>query len=298
MPEVSVIIPTYNRVRVLGRALDSVCRQTLPDIEVLVVDDASTDDTESFVRSYADTRVRYVKCDRNGGPAAARNVGMSQAQARYIAFLDSDDEWTPEKLALQVTRMDMEPSDVAVCFCGATIIKDCNIANPVAYVPRKEWEEDTFRRFVRGEISFLTPTLLIRTACLGKTGMMTSPMRRYEDIEFLLRVFRDFRLAVIPEPCVVCHLVVTPRAKKSYVELAEALPFLLRRREDIEQRLGHREATRFAAQHRLSAVCAAIRERRCMDSVKALGERLRVLPFFSLRDVIKVLRAFGRAVAS
>jgi glycosyltransferase involved in cell wall biosynthesis len=296
MPEVSVIIPTYNRARVLGRALDSVCRQTLADMEILVVDDASTDDTESFVESYGDPRVRYIKCDQNGGPAAARNVGMVQAKGRYIAFLDSDDEWTPEKLALQVARMDAEPPEVAVCFCGATMIKDGNTAHPVAYVPKKQWESDTFRQFIRGEISFLTPTIMIRTACLEKAGMMTTSMRRNEDIEFLLRVFRDFRLAVLPEPCVVCHLVISPRVKKSYLELVESSPFLLRHRAEIEGRLGRGEATYFAAQHRLNALCAAIRERRCVDSVRALGARLKVRPYLSPKDAVKVLRAFGRAV--
>ena len=98
---VSVIIPTYNRGSLIGRAIVSVLNQTYKDIEVLVIDDASTDYTETVVDSIKDERLHYYKLEKNGGACRARNVGISKAQGEYIAFLDSDDEWMSNKIELQ-----------------------------------------------------------------------------------------------------------------------------------------------------------------------------------------------------
>ena len=101
-PVVSVIIPTYNRAHLIGRAIRSVLDQTYQDWELIVVDDASTDDIPGIVKGFTDGRVKYIRHDENKGAAAARNTGIQAARGAYIAFLDSDDEWLPEKLERQV----------------------------------------------------------------------------------------------------------------------------------------------------------------------------------------------------
>jgi glycosyltransferase involved in cell wall biosynthesis len=112
-PAVSVIIPSYNRARLIPQAIDSVLQQTFPDFEIIVVDDASTDDTESVVRAYGD-RVRYVRT-RHGGVAHARNVGMQHARGRYFTFLDSDDLLYPYALELQTRLLERFPAASMVC---------------------------------------------------------------------------------------------------------------------------------------------------------------------------------------
>jgi glycosyltransferase involved in cell wall biosynthesis len=109
VPKISVIIPTYNRAAMLPRAIGSVLAQTYQNWELIVVDDASTDDTKGVVRSFRDSRVRYVKLERNSGPSRARNTGMHQARGQYLAFLDSDDEWLPHKLAIQLRQFETNP---------------------------------------------------------------------------------------------------------------------------------------------------------------------------------------------
>ena len=104
VPPVSVIIPSYNSARFLATAIDSVLAQTTPVAEVFVVDDGSTDDTSALVESYV---ARYPKLIRyipqaNGGPGAARNTGLQAASSDWVAFLDADDWWKPEKLARQL----------------------------------------------------------------------------------------------------------------------------------------------------------------------------------------------------
>jgi glycosyltransferase involved in cell wall biosynthesis len=104
---VSVIVPTYNRASLLPAALESVLGQSHPDVEVIVIDDGSTDDTKTVVEPFMD-RVQYLETE-NGGPAHARNIGMRAATGRYLAFLDSDDLYLPGKLELQAEFMDTFP---------------------------------------------------------------------------------------------------------------------------------------------------------------------------------------------
>jgi len=101
-PSVSVVIPTYNRLGTLPRALESVLRQTYDDIEVIVVDDCSADGSWEYLQSISDPRLRVVRHETNRGGSAARNTGIKAARADLIAFQDSDDEWLVTKLATQI----------------------------------------------------------------------------------------------------------------------------------------------------------------------------------------------------
>ena len=103
-PRVTVIIPFHNSAATLGATLDSLQRQSMPHWEAVLVDDASTDESATLVqgRAASDPRLRLIKASRNLGPAGARNLGISAARARFVAFLDSDDLWRPEKLAAQL----------------------------------------------------------------------------------------------------------------------------------------------------------------------------------------------------
>jgi glycosyltransferase involved in cell wall biosynthesis len=110
MPVFSIIIPTYNRAEKVRRALKSVANQTFADFEVLVMDDGSTDHTSEVVKSFSDFRIKYEWAKNFGGPAAPRNRGLRLAQGEYIAFLDSDDWWMPQKLeeSLKTLRQDFD----------------------------------------------------------------------------------------------------------------------------------------------------------------------------------------------
>jgi len=102
---VSIITPTYNCAKFIGRTIDSVLKQTYTNWEMIIVDDASKDNTEEIVLNYKDPRIKYIKLEKNAGPANARNKSMQEAKGKYIAFLDSDDIWMPEKLEKQIKFM-------------------------------------------------------------------------------------------------------------------------------------------------------------------------------------------------
>ncbi len=110
-PLVSVIIPTYNRAHTLGRAIDSVLRQTYPHWEIIVVDDGSTDATKQLVASIHDPRVRYFRKE-NGGPSKARNYGMSHAKGTWVMYLDSDDELLPDCIKTMLKHISRSPDAV------------------------------------------------------------------------------------------------------------------------------------------------------------------------------------------
>ena len=122
MPLVSVIMPSFNAERFIGESIKSALAQTLGDIELIVADDASADRTCGIVDALAqrDPRIRLLRAERNGGPAAARNRAIDVASGRYIAFLDSDDTWLPNKLERQIGAM--RANNWAFSFCGYEVI--------------------------------------------------------------------------------------------------------------------------------------------------------------------------------
>src|SRR5262245_29216969 len=113
MPKVSVIIPTHNRAEFLRSAITSVLNQTFQDFEIIVVDDASTDNTSEVVTYFGDKRIKYMRNNINKGDAGTRNVGVVNSNCTYIAFLDDDDEWLPNKLQIQIDMLEDSLIDIA-----------------------------------------------------------------------------------------------------------------------------------------------------------------------------------------
>jgi glycosyltransferase involved in cell wall biosynthesis len=116
-PLVSVVIPTYNRPHLIGRAVQSVLNQTYQNFEIVVIDDSPNDETEQIIKSFNDQRIKYIKNKERKGPSAARNQGIkaSDPQSKYIAFLDDDDEYLPQLLEKAVKKLEENSDIVMVC---------------------------------------------------------------------------------------------------------------------------------------------------------------------------------------
>ncbi|MBH0208302.1 MAG: glycosyltransferase family 2 protein, partial [Nitrospira sp.] len=130
---VSVIIPTFNRFPLLCRAVDSVLNQTHGDLEIIVIDDGSTDDTPALFAQLFPT-VHYVKTDHSGLPAIARNVGIRLAKGEFVAFLDSDDQWLPDKLSQQMEPLQRNP-DIGLACSNAFVMYDDKDTLSRSYLP-------------------------------------------------------------------------------------------------------------------------------------------------------------------
>jgi glycosyltransferase involved in cell wall biosynthesis len=196
-PLVSVIIPAYNRAATIARALKSVLAQTVRDIEVIVVDDASTDGTLDAVRRAQDGRVRCIACDSNAGAAAARNRGIMAANASFVAFLDSDDFWAPEKLQRQLDWFATAPDDVLVICCSFRALhKGSGRSVERHHPPGTDW------RLRMLDVCSVAPgsTMLAKRSVFQKVGLQYTGLRQYEDWEWLLRYLERYRLLVMPEP--------------------------------------------------------------------------------------------------
>lgn len=185
---ISVIIPSYNRARVLPRALQSVLNQKYGDIEVIVVDDASTDNTEQVVESIKDSRVRYIRLNHNSGACTARNIGVQAARGEWIAFQDSDDEWLPDKLEEQCKHMQISSADVVFCaFERYATENGEKYIFPHAYVNpgRITYEQLLFENLAS------TQTILGKKECFMKIPFKTD-FPRMQDWEMMLRMVQQF----------------------------------------------------------------------------------------------------------
>lgn len=207
-PLVTVVIPTYNRAHVICRTIDNVFEQTYPNIEVIVVDDGSTDDTQARLRQYAG-RIRVIS-QPNAGPAAARNRGIEAARREFIALQDSDDLWMPTKLERQVALLQRSDKSVVCCLCDA-ILRYTDRPESTAFqhawlFPSCEegiWTnvaEVLATRFV-----FFCQTAVIRRQVLERIGGFDETLKYHEDYELPLRLALQGPWAFIREPLTIWH---------------------------------------------------------------------------------------------
>lgn len=202
MPAVSVILPTLTRLDFLRRAIETVLAQTYEDFEIVVVVDGPSPAVASFVSSHPDPRVRLVQRERNGGVAAARNSGLEAAHGRYVALLDDDDIWLPQKLARQVRLLD----------AGADVV------HSLVYVADGDgnvYDAPTQRGFrlfrevasagypyvwLLRRSSYQIGTFVIRRTCLDEVGGFDAELAPMDDLDLVHRLHRRFPLVLVDEP--------------------------------------------------------------------------------------------------
>lgn len=206
---VSIIIPTYNREEYIERAVRSIFRQTYGHYELIIVDDGSTDHTQGIIHRLEKTevRLRYIRLEENQGVAHARNVGIQAAKYDYIAFLDSDDEWLPDKLELQMRRMLESSEETALVFCRMSGIgrdgKNRFIC-PDPDIKKEILEGNIFLRLLQANV-IGTPSVLVRRKCLESVGGFKESLTCLEDWEWVLRIAKRWRIAFVDEILVEVH---------------------------------------------------------------------------------------------
>jgi glycosyltransferase involved in cell wall biosynthesis len=191
VPLVSVVIPTYNRAKVICRTIDNVLEQTYPNIEIIIVDDGSTDDTQERLRVYGD-KIRLIR-QVNAGPAAARNRGMEAARGEFIALQDSDDLWVTTKLERQVEVMLKAGESVVCCLCD-TLLRYTSRQEVTDF--QRAWVRPPFEEGVWINIAdvlatrfvFFCQTALIRTEAVRRVGGFDETLKYHEDYELPLRL--------------------------------------------------------------------------------------------------------------
>lgn len=231
MPRVSVIIPTHNRASLVCQAIDSVLAQTYKDFEIIVVDDGSIDNTRDVLSGYSD-RITYIYQEQ-AGAGAARNAGIrASRKCELLAFLDSDDLWSPTKLACQVTLLDKQP-DVNVVYVSVLRID-----------PEGTQVWDEYQATRQGEIfmdlllwggfshHFMCVQLsavMMRSQVIDKVGLFDDTLPTFEDVDFMIRVAKaGNRFGCIQSP--LCSWRVTPNSLGSDMAKNEAASFVILRK--------------------------------------------------------------------
>lgn len=208
-PTVSVIIPTYNRAHLLPRAIKSVLNQTFQDFEVIVVDDGSMDNTEEVVKKFQkqDKRVRYIKHEGNKGGSAARNSGIKNAKGKYIAFLDSDDEWLPTKLEKQIELFRKRCNSVGAVYCLQYIMDDSIGRIKLDKIYDSARRGNVYRQALSGFYGGVgSPRTMLLGECFQKSGMFDESLPSFQDVDLGIRVAEHYNFELIDEPLVICHV--------------------------------------------------------------------------------------------
>lgn len=197
---VSVIIPAYQAQAYIGRCVESVLAQSYRNFEVIVVNDGSTDRTEEIVRSISDSRVQYIY-QKNGSQAVARNTGMKRAEGEFIAFLDADDWWFPEKLARQLPLF--EDEELALVYCGLAVADAEGEITGHLQLPK--WRGEALVECLRQNIVVGGgSTAVLRRSVLTMHKIEFQTRRQgVEDWDFWLRVMEVGKIDFTPEALAV-----------------------------------------------------------------------------------------------
>lgn len=208
---ISVIIPTYNCAKYICEAIDSVLYQTYSDYEIIVIDDGSTDATRTVIMNCY-KMVRYFYMDNNGA-AAARNYGISKAQGEFIAFLDADDKWLPQKLEKQVALFHKN-DELGMVFTENSFFNEQGITMSKANKRERLMTGDIVRNiFLNSYVA--TPTVMVRKSVFAAVGLFEEELVVAEDDNMWMRIGMEFCVELLDEPMVLCRITEGSLSRKS-----------------------------------------------------------------------------------
>jgi len=201
-PSVSIIVPTFNRLKYLRRTIESVFQQTFQDWELLIADDGSGAETLAYLRALHDPpRVRVLWLSHSGRPSAARNAALREAQGEYIAFLDSDDVWLPSKLQVQIESLRRHP-DRRWGYTRFVLVDDAGI--PTAWQRTHSWPVPDgwiFDDLVKSQTVIAVPSVVVARALMDQVGGFDEDLIMCEDYDLWLRLAAHSEVDAIDEPC-------------------------------------------------------------------------------------------------
>ena len=201
-PLVSVIIATYNRAQLVTRAINSVINQSYYNLECIVIDDGSTDNTGQIVKSINDKRIIYLCHKNNRHASAARNTGIKVSKGQFISFLDDDDEWHPTKLEKQISLILQLPNQFGMVYCWMDYYKDRKLV--LEHHPTHRG--NVFAKVLDQQRIGGCPTLLIRKNVLDDIGLFDETVLRGNDGDLIRRICLKYQVDFVPEVLVDVHI--------------------------------------------------------------------------------------------
>ncbi len=218
-PLVSIVIPTHNRANLLGRCVQSILNQTYENFELIIVDDASTDNTKNIIKRFKDKRIIYIKHKKNLGGGAARNTGIKTAKGNFIAFQDSDDEWLPQKLEKQMNAFETASKNTGVIYTAFWRIEN----GKKTYIPNniQNKQGNIHQELLKGNF-VTTQSAVVKKECFEKAGVFDEDLPSGQDWELWIRISKYHNFKIINEPLVISYFTkgsITDTRKNDYKTL-------------------------------------------------------------------------------
>ena len=225
--KISIIIPTYNRDYIILNSIKSSLNQTYNNIEIIIIDDYSTDNTEKLIKKINDNRIKYLKLDKNYGASFARNIGINKANGKFIAFQDSDDIFHKDKLKKQLKNLKKFNSDMD--FCKISV----NINNSKYIIPKKKTEKkilkgDIFDELITNGNFISTQSILIKKSYI-KNYLFDTRMPRLQDYDVILRMMPNIKISYTNEVLVDLY-IQNDSITNSPIKFKFALNLLLKKK--------------------------------------------------------------------
>ncbi len=307
---ISVVIPLWNKAPYVGRCLDSVLAQTFTDFEVVVVDDGSTDDGPAIVDAVDDSRVRLVR-QPNGGVSVARNRGVTEARGEWVAFLDADDEWMPDHLAVLDDLMRRYPT------CGLVsasywLLRDSDgiRRRPVLEGVDFEGEDGVMDNYYEVAAGVNAPvnmnTFAVRRDVFVGCGGFPTGVKSGEDTYTIARLFAETDLAYSLRPTSVYHLFTEGKNYRAFLrrnpvdDLFDGLVALGRNRRGVRRFVAAWHKQRMTHSVHCGEPGTAVRQFVRAVSIYPFQKKIYLLALLSLisavtgRDIYELIGAFGR----
>lgn len=233
MKKVSAIITTHHRMNDLKNAVESVINQTYENIELIIVDDASDDGTDAWVNTLNDVRVRYIRIpkEETRGGNYARNKGIKAATGDYIAFLDDDDIWFPEKTKKQVEFLETNPN---VGFVYSGQVFSFNNEYSYAAVPDNKYTGD-LKELIFTNICGVTSMIMVRRELINSVGAFDEDLRFWQEYELCIRLCQVTYVGCIFEPLITINVIYSDKQRLSnkYVEWLDAVEYIQKKHNNL-----------------------------------------------------------------
>lgn len=238
-PKVSIIIPTYNRAHFINEAIDSALAQNYQNVEIIVVDDGSTDETRVVLEGYGD-KIHYLYQENQGVPAAL-NSGIERSSGQYLAFLDDDDIWFPEMLEVQVAYLEAHP-EIGMVHADILILDE---TSDDPRLKKRRLSRSIPSGYILPELIvknvIARPTVVVRRSCLDKVGLFDMELLSSEDYHLWLRVAKYFPITYIDRPLAFYRLHTTNLTRDFAVQQQwhlKALEKMLRLNPEVRHEVG------------------------------------------------------------
>lgn len=281
VPTVSVVIPTFNRGALLLEAVQSVIAQTWTDWELIVVDDGSTDCSLDTVEALRDSRLRLVRLRHSGSPARARNAGAAVARGEWIAFLDSDDRWRPEKLSGQLAALGADPLAEWSCTDHGFIDDNGSLTPQRAGTRYRATSGWVLGKLLRREATVALLTVLVRRTTLDRIGGFDERFPFRDDLDVILRLAASAPLRGLAE--LLADVRVHPTRSTSSQSVVEMLETNARVYEHVAVSIAdpvlQRLCRRLAASNRVDRARRLVRNGRYTKALAILAS----IPLRALR---------------